>query len=165
MLLNITAKAAEEIRDYHELVQKRFGELAGTNASERLRALADAMGEPPVDTGTARYWVTLDREFDKPLHDVVPHAPKDKPTFMRFAAALGIGPKTSERFWAWAVIAQRSNRLRAGAAFHDAYKGILTDPHGAIGDNVEREADIRALRAAALEHIATVSDIKITREV
>lgn len=164
VLLNITAKAAEEIRDYHELVQERFGELAGTNISERLRTLADAMGAPPVDTGTARYWVTLDREFEKPLHDVVPHAPKDKPTFMRFTAALGIGPKMSERFWAWAVITQRSNRLKAGAAFHDAYKGILTDPHGAIGDNADREADIRALRAAALEHIATVSDIKITRE-
>jgi hypothetical protein len=163
-LLNITARAAEQIRDYHELVQERFGALAGNNISERLRALADAMGAPSIDTGTARYWVTLDQEFEKPLHDVVPHAPKDKPTFMRFTAALKIGPQTSERFWAWAVIAQRSNRLRAGAAFHDAYKGILTDPHGAIGDNAEREADIRALRAAALEHIATVSDIRVTRE-
>jgi hypothetical protein len=117
-----------------------------------------------VEPSTARYWITLDREFEKPLHDVAPHAPKDKSTFMRFTSALGIGPKTSERFWAWAVIAQRSNRLKAGAAFHEAYKGILTDPHGAIGDNADREADIRALRAAALEHIATVSGIKISRE-
>lgn len=159
-LLNISAAAADEIRDYHEQVAKRFAALPGDSVVGRLRALTAAMGDPPVGIDTARYWIDLEDEFRKPLHEVVPHAPHDHATFIRFTGALGIGPRVAERFWAWAVIAQRSNRVRAGAAFHDAYKGILTDPHAAVAANNERAADIRALRKVAEEYVATVEAIR-----
>lgn len=159
-LLNISAAAAEEIRDYHELVMERFAALPGDAVAGRLRSLTGAMGEPTVAIDTARYWVDLEDEFRKPLHEVVPHAPQDHATFIRFTGALGIGARLAEKFWAWAVIAQRSNRLRAGAAFHDAYKGILTDPHAALAANNERAADIRALRNVAEEYVTTVEAIR-----
>jgi hypothetical protein len=159
-LLNITAAAAEEIRDYHDLVRKRFAAFLGATPGERLRALCAKMGEPAVHAGTARYWIDLDGEADKPLHEVVPHAPQDRETFMRFTQALGISPELATRFWAWAVIAQRSSRLRAGAAFHDAYKGILTDEHSALAANRGRAAEILALRAAADEYVSAVASIK-----
>ena len=60
--------------------------------------------------------------------------------------------------WLWAVVAQRSHRMRAGNVFHDAFRGILTDPHAALASNRDRSADIRALRAMAEEHVATVAD-------
>ena len=94
------------------------------------------------------------------MHEVVPHAPQDRETFMRFTNALGIGVELASRFWAWAVIAQRSSRLRAGAAFHDAYKGILTDEHSALAVNRERAAEIRALRTAAGEYVSAITSIK-----
>jgi hypothetical protein len=159
-LLNITAAAAEEIRDYHDLVRRRFAEIEGANRSVRLRLVCEKMGAPPVNAGTASYWIDLDDEVDKPLHEVIAHAPRDPETFMRFTKALGIGSQLASRFWAWAVIAQRSSRLRAGAAFHEAYTGILTDQHSALAANKNRAAEIRALRAAADDYVSVVSSIE-----
>ncbi len=160
-LLNITAAAAEEIRDYHSTVIDRFSQLPGASDSERLSVLCDRMDDPDVSTTRAKYWIDLQGESEKPIYEVVPHAPRDKSTFLLFADALGIGQALAERFWAWAVIAQRSNRLRAGVAFHDAYKGILTDPHAVTAGNSERSADIRALRAAAEDFVSQVSARKV----
>jgi len=159
-LINIAAAAAEEIRDYHTLVLKRFAALPGANDATRLRELCQRMGEPAVRTATASYWIRLDEEQAKPLHEVVPHAPQDRDTFMRFTGALDISKPLASRFWAWAVLAQRSSKMRAGAAFHDAYKGILTDEHSALAANKDRAAEIRALRAAADEYVSTVAVTK-----
>ena len=46
-LLNITTAAAEEIRDYHDLVRKRFAALPGATPGERLRALCAKWGNLP----------------------------------------------------------------------------------------------------------------------
>jgi hypothetical protein len=157
-LLNITAAAAEEIRVYHELVQKRFAEIDAPNRLARLKLLCEKMGEPSVHPGTAAYWVHLDGEAAKPLYEVVAHAPRDRSLFMRFTNALGIGSQLAARFWAWAVITQRSSRVRAGAAFHDAYKGILTDQHSALAANKDRAAEIRGLYVAADENVSIVTN-------
>tara|TARA_R110002050_G_scaffold26802_5_gene70388 strand:- start:15529 stop:18279 length:2751 start_codon:yes stop_codon:yes gene_type:complete len=159
-LVNVRATAAAEIREYHLQVASRFGAIAGDTVNECLRVVVSLMGEPHVSIETARYWVDLDDELDKPLHDVVPHAPHDRETFMRFTGALGIGPKLAESFWLWAVVAQRSHRLRSGNIFHDAFRGILTDPHAALASNRDRSDDIRALRAMAEEHVATVAETR-----
>lgn len=159
-LVNVRATAAGEIREYHLQVASRFGAIAGDSVNERLRVVVSLMREPRVSIETARYWVDLDDELDKPLHDVVPHAPHDRETFMRFTGALGIGPKLAESFWLWAVVAQRSHRLRSGNIFHDAFRGILTDPHAALASNRNRSDDIRALRAMAEEHVATVAETR-----
>ena len=158
-IVNVRAKAAEEIREYHQQVEKRFAKVEGGTVAERLRNVVATMGAPMVSPDTARYWVDLDQELDKAAHDVVPHAPQDRETFLRFTAALGIGSNLAENFWLWAVVAQRSHRMRAGNLFHDAFRGILVDPHSANAENSGRSADIRALRTLAEQHVATVAEV------
>lgn len=156
-LLNISAVAAEEIRSYHDLVRDRFDALPGGPVSARLRVVSEKMGQPRVAPETIRYWVTLDDEADKALHDVVPHAPRDRETFLRFMAALDVSEGTARRFWAWAVIAQRSVRQRVGAVLYDAYRSILVDPHGADASQLDRLAGVKAVRSAAEQFVATVT--------
>ena len=126
----------------------------------KLRSIVAAMGDPPVAPETARYWVDLAEEIEKPLHDVVPHAPHEEDTFMRFTAALGIGARMARNFWRWAVVAQRSHRLRYGNIFHDAFRGILTDPHAVLASNRDRAKQIRMLRSMAEEHVAIVDRVR-----
>jgi hypothetical protein len=159
-LLNITAAAAEEIRDYHRLVATRFEAIPGPSIAAKLRTLADRMGEPTIPVERARYWVTLDDEAEKSLHDVVPHAPQDLPSFLQFMTALGVSTTTASRFWAWAVIAQRSVRMRVGLALYDAYRGILVDPHAAEAENFDRRADIKKVRSAADNFVAVVQAVR-----
>jgi hypothetical protein len=159
-LVNIRATAAEEIRDYHRLVIERFGQISDTSVSAKLRTLIGRMGQPEVSTDTARYWIDLADEVEKPSHEIVPHAPHDEETFMRFTTALGIGEKLARMFWRWAVVAQRSHRVRFGNAFHDAFRGILTDPHAALASNRDRSDEIRMLRAMAEEHVAVVDEVR-----
>ncbi|MEC5293242.1 hypothetical protein VSX64_20395 [Aurantimonas sp. C2-6-R+9] len=159
-IVNIRAKAAEEIREYHQQVEKRFARVEGGTIVERLRNVVAVMGAPKVSPDTARYWVDLADELEKASHDVVPHAPQDRETFLRFTAALGIGASLAENFWLWAVVAQRSHRMRAGNLFHDAFRGILVDPHSAIAENSGRSGDIRSLRGLAEEHVATVAEVR-----
>jgi hypothetical protein len=159
-LVNIRATAAEEIRDYHHLVVERFAAMPEPTVIAKLRSLVATMGQPAVAVETARYWIDLDREIDKPLHDVVPHAPHDEETFMRFTTALGISERMARAFWRWAVVAQRSHRVRYGNVFHDAFRGILTDPHAAIASNRDRTDEIRTLRAMAEEYVAIVDEVR-----
>lgn len=162
-LVNIRATAAEEIRDYHQLVAERFAAMPDPTTIGRLRSIVAAMGEPAVPPETARYWVDLADEMEKPLHDVVPHAPHDRDTFMRFTAALGISERMAGNFWRWAVVAQRSHRVRYGNVFHDAFRGILTDPHAALASNRDRADKIRMLRSMAEEHVAIVDKVRSYR--
>ncbi|MBJ2153542.1 Hint domain-containing protein [Tabrizicola fusiformis] len=159
-LVNIRATAAEEIRDYHQLVSDRFAAMPEPTTIGKLRSLVATMGEPAVAPETARYWIDLGEEIEKPLHDVVPHAPQDQDTFMRFTAALGISERMAGNFWRWAVVAQRSHRIRYGNVFHDAFRGILTDPHAAISSNRDRVDQIRMLRSMAEEHVAIVDKVR-----
>jgi hypothetical protein len=162
-LVNIQATASEEIRDYHELVAERFAEIPQPSAQAKLRTLVARMGDQSVTTERARYWVDLADELEKPLHDVVPHAPGDRETFMRFTEALGIGEGMASNFWRWAVVAQRSHRLKYGNVFHDAFRGILTDPHAAMASNRDRTDQIRLLRSMAEEHVAVVDNVRSFR--
>ena len=159
-LVNIRATAAEEIRDYHELVTERVAAMPGATTIGKLRSIVAAMGDPAVVPETARYWIDLADEIEKPLHDVVPHAPQDENTFMRFAAALGISERMAGNFWRWAVVAQRSHRVRYGNIFHDAFRGILTDPHAALASNRDRTDQIRMLRSMAEEYVAVVDKVR-----
>lgn len=162
-LVNIQATASEEIRDYHELVAERFAAIPEPSIQAKLRTLVARMGDQSVTTERARYWIDLADELEKPLHEVVPHAPNDRETFMRFTAALGIGDGVASNFWRWAVVAQRSHRLRYGNVFHDAFRGILTDPHAAMASNRDRTDQIRLLRSMAEEHVAVVDNVRSFR--
>ena len=160
-LVNVRAAAVGEIREYHLQVAARFDALPGGSVSEQLRHLVEKMGEPKVSPHSARYWITLDKELEKDLDEVVPHAPHDRETFLRFTGALGIGTKLAEDFWRWAIMAQRVYKMQAGNVFHDAFRGILTDPHSAVAENVERAEKIHALRAIAEDHVATVTGVSV----
>jgi hypothetical protein len=162
-LLNITARAAEEIRDYHELVLKRFEALPGKNTAERLAILVEKMAVPGVTTATANYWIDLKPQLEVPLHDVVPHAPRHFATFLPFMSALSVSEAIAKRYWTWAVIAQRTNRMRAANTFHDAYRSILVDSYAAQSDNPERARDVRQLRAAAENFVSVVQAKKELR--
>lgn len=156
-LLNLTARAAEEIRDYHQLVLDRFEKLPGTTTVERLARVVDAMGMSGITVQRASYWVDLREQLAAPLPEVVPHAPRDFHTFMAFMKALSVSESIAGRYWTWAVIAQRASRMRAAINFHEAYRSILVETYGAISDNPDRVSGVRRLRAAAEGFVSAVS--------
>lgn len=156
-ILNISVRAAEEIRIYHSLVLDKFSELEADGENARLALLVKKMGLPDVSIQRAKYWIELEDQIDAPLPDVVPHAPRDWPTFKVFMAALGVGERTAIRYWTWAVIAQRASRHRAALSFHEAYRGILVEGYSAQSDNPQHAEEIRKLRAAAENFVSVVS--------
>lgn len=155
-LLNIAVRAAEEIRDYHKLVLDKFEKLPGTLLQDRLQHLVDGMGIADVSTTTARYWVNLTDELTKPLEEVIPHAPRELPTYLAFMRVLGVSEAVAQRYWSWAVVAQRSLKVRAALRYHEAYRTILVSPYAAEADNPERARDIRRIRTAAEEFVGRV---------
>ena len=159
-LLNISVRAAEEIRDYHQEVLSRFAQIEGDSRNARLTTLIERMGVSGVSVERAQYWVKLEEQLEAPLEDVVPCAPQDEETFLAFAKTLGMTETAARQYWLWAVIAQRRSRLRAAMAFHDAYRGILVDVYAAQSENPERAADIRRLRSAAENHVGVVRSKK-----
>lgn len=155
-LLNITVRAAEEIRVYHELVLEKFAEQPGDSENEKLQFLVENMALSNVSVQRAKYWIDLEDQLDAPLHEVVPHAPRDWPTFQTFMKALGVGERTAIRYWTWAVIAQRASRHRAALSFHEAYRGILVEGYAAQSDNPQHVNEVRKLRAAAENFVGIV---------
>lgn len=153
--LDIAHAACEEMRSYHHLVRELYGRVPGGADRAKRAWLAEQMNRLGTGSGdevapdTVRYWVDLDEQLALPLEEVTPHAPQQRATFDRFMMALGVPNAIAERYWHWAVIHTRSNRLRAAHRLHDAYLGILVAPHAAEAENPKRVADIRALRAAA----------------
>lgn len=162
--LDIRATAAEEIRHYHELVQRRFGALTGLTKTARVEQLLAAMARPDVSFDRANRWVSLETEQYKPLDIVVPQAPRDHATFKAFMRALSVPDDLAAHYWWWAVIATRKGRIRAALQLHDAYVSILVDPLTADHVAPERRAEIRSLRRAAEGHVTTVID-KVIDEV
>lgn len=162
LLLSITANATEAIREYHEDVVRRFRKLPGFNDSDRLRTLIERIGDPDLDSQRVRYWVHVDKQLQAPLHEVVTQAPRDHGMFLKFTSALGIGEGLANRFWHLGVKAQRNNRMRAGMAFHDSYRNILTDPHAAaaFADSAKRASEIKRLQRLAEEHVSAVRSLR-----
>jgi hypothetical protein len=140
------------------MVLDRFARLEGASDHDRLVALVAGMSLPAVTVQRASYWINLREQLDVPLHEVVPHAPRERSTFMAFMAALGISESIAARFWTWAVIAQRTSRLRAAISFHDAYRTILIDTYAAQSSNPGRASDIRRLKTAAQDYVAVVQE-------
>lgn len=162
-ILNITVRAAEEIRDYHATVTERFARIPGATHAERLDAVVTAMNMPGVTIQRASYWVDLKEQFDAALHEVVPHAPRDRATFLSFMKVLGVSEAVAQKYWTWAIIAQRASRLRAAMNFHEAYRTILVDNYAAQSANPERAREIRRLKAAAEDFVSVVRTKSIER--
>jgi hypothetical protein len=161
--LDISHVASEEMRAYHHLVYSLYDKVPGNSdrsKREHLAALINQLRKQPQDLEvspeTIRYWVDLDEQLSLPLEEVTPHAPQQWPTFERFMTALGVSNTLAERYWNWAVIHTRSNRLRAAHRLHEAYLGILISPHAAEAENPKRVEDIRALRSAAEAFVSRI---------
>lgn len=161
--LDISHVASEEMRAYHQLVHSLYARVPGNtdrSKREQLAAIVNQLrqqpNDPEVSQETIRYWVDLEEQLSLPLEEVTPHAPQQRPTFDRFMTALGVSSALAERYWNWAVIHTRSNRLRAAHRLHEAYLGILISPHAAEAENPKRVADIRALRSAAEGFVARI---------
>lgn len=162
-MLNITVRAAEEIRDYHELVLERFEALPGATQAARLAHLVATMALPEVSVQRAHYWIDLDSQRQVDLHEIIPHAPRDRATFLAFMKALSVSDAKSHHYWTWAVIAQRSSRLRAAISFHDAYRTLLVDNYAAQSSNPARASEIRRLKAAAEDFVSQVVEKETVR--
>jgi hypothetical protein len=153
--LDITHAACEEMRNYHFLVRELYSKIPGDSDRSKRRHVAQLMNQLASDDRgqvtpeNVGYWVDLESQFALPLEEVTPHAPRHWETFERFMTALGLPRVVAERYWHWAVIHTRSNRLSAALRLHDAYMGILIAPHAAEAENPKRLTDIRALRTAA----------------
>lgn len=162
VLLSVPANATEAIREYHVDVVSRFQKISGFNDTDKLRTLVERIGVPDLELQRVRYWVHLDKQLQAPLHEVVTQAPRDHDTFIKFTNALGIGANLANRFWHLGVKAQRNNRMRAGMAFHDAYRNILTDPHAAaaFAGDAKRASEIKRLQHLAEEHVLAVRSIR-----
>lgn len=162
LLLSITANATEAIREYHEDVVRRFRKISGLSDYDKMRTLIEKIGEPDLDLQRVRYWVHLEKQLQVPLHEVVTQAPQHHAMFLKFTSALGIGDGLANRFWHLGVKAQRNSRMRAGMAFHDSYRNILTDPHAAaaFADNTKRASEIKRLQRLAEEHVSSVRSLR-----
>jgi hypothetical protein len=159
--LDIAHAACEEMRAYHHLVLGLYKSVPGNSDRAKREYLAACMNElrrddDPVAQESLRYWLDLEDQLSLPLEEVTPHAPQRWSTFERFMTTLGVSRPVAERYWNWAVIHTRSNRLRAAHRLHEAYLGILIAPHAGEAENPERIADIRALRAAAESFVARI---------
>lgn len=161
--LDISHVASEEMRAYHHLVHGLYAKVPGNTDRTKREHLATLINnlrkhpsDPEVSPDNIRYWTDLEEQLAMALEEVVPHAPQQWSTFERFMTALGVSASLAERYWNWAVIHTRSNRLQAAHRLHNAYLGILISPHAAEADNPKRIADIRALRAAAESFVARI---------
>ncbi|MGG7539773.1 hypothetical protein [Rhizobium sp. 12,4] len=162
LLLSITANAHEAIREYHEDVVRRFRKLPGLSDSDKMRTLIEKIGDADLEMQRVRYWVHLDKQLRAPLHEVVTQAPQHHAMFLKFTSALGIGEGLANRFWHLGVKAQRNSRMRAGMAFHDSYRNILTDPHAAaaFADTPQRASEIKRLQRLAEEHVSPIRSLR-----
>ncbi|MBO9654446.1 MAG: hypothetical protein J7562_08975 [Agrobacterium tumefaciens] len=162
LLLSVPANAASTIRTYHEMVIDKFSSLDEHSDSDRLRTLVSRIDDPQVDVNRVRYWTHIGDQLDIPMEKVVSHAPQNFQTFLKFTNALGIGENLARRFWQWGVVAQRNSKVKAGMAFHDAYRNILTDPHAAsaFARDEKQRAAIKRLRLLADEHVSPVQSIR-----
>jgi hypothetical protein len=78
------------------------------------------------------------------------------PEFLKFMTAIGRGERAAQSDWTWAVVATRSRRVSAALQFHEAYLGILVDPHATLAENPRIADGLRSLRRLAEDFVGRV---------
>jgi hypothetical protein len=76
--------------------------------------------------------------------------------FLQFMTAIGRGERAARIDWIWAVVATRSRRVSAALQFHEAYLGILVDPHAMAAENPRLADGMRSLRLLAEDFVGRV---------
>ena len=160
--LSLTANASEVLPLYHRSVAEAATNLPGGDMTSKARDLRARMleSQPASDlpeVQAIRQWIDVEAYVDSPLHEIRPHAPRDRKHYLCFMEALGIGEELAQQYWDWGIIWTRSIRIRSGFMFHQVFMGMLIDPHGTASRLPEsRRHDVWRIYETAEEHVVTV---------
>lgn len=154
-LLDIRATAATGLRSYHETIRDALPPIAGTTRRDKAATIAQRMGEPNL-VDRIYDWINVEKYLQEDMRLVRPHAPQTFALFLQFMAALGRGERAARIDWIWAVVATRSRRVSAALQFHEAYLGILVDPHAMAVENPTLAYGMRSLRRLAEDYVGRV---------
>lgn len=154
-LLDIRATAAAGLRSYHETVRDALPSMPGKTRRNKAVEIAKRMGEPGL-VDRVYNWINVDKYLQEDLRLVRPNAPQRLPEFLKFMAAIGRGERAAQIDWTWAVVATRSRRVSAALQFHEAYLGILVDPHATLAENPRIADGLRSLRRLAEDFVGRV---------
>lgn len=154
-LLDIRATAATGLRSYHETVRGALPLIPGATRKDKAIEIANRMGEPDL-VDRVYDWINVERYLQEDMRLVRPHAPQTFPMFLQFMTAIGRGERAARIDWIWAVVATRSRRVSAALQFHEAYLGILVDPHAMAAENPRLADGMRSLRLLAEDFVGRV---------
>lgn len=154
-VLDIRATAAAGLRSYHETVRDALPSIPGKTRRDKAVEIAKRMGEPGL-VDRAYNWINVDKYLQEDLRLVRPNAPQRLPEFLKFMIAIGRGERAAQIDWTWAVVATRSRRVSAALQFHEAYLGILVDPHATLAENPRIADGLRSLRRLAEDFVGRV---------
>ncbi|MBL6650545.1 MAG: hypothetical protein ISP49_03065 [Reyranella sp.] len=154
-LLDIRATAAAGLRSYHETVRDALPSVPGKTRRDKAVEIAKRMGEPGL-VDRVYNWINVDKYLQEDLRLVRPNAPQRLPEFLKFMTAIGRGERAAQIDWTWAVVATRSRRVSAALQFHEAYLGILVDPHARLAENPRIADGLRSLRRLAEDFVGRV---------
>jgi hypothetical protein len=154
-LLDIRATAAAGLRSYHEAVRDLLPAIPGHTRRDKAVEIAERMGNLGL-VDRVYDWINVDKYLQEDMRLVRPHAPQRWSEFQKFMTATGRGERAARLDWTWAVVATRSRRVSAALQFHEAYLGILVDPHATLAENPRIADGLRSLRRLAEDFVGRV---------
>ncbi len=154
-LLDIRATAAAGLRSYHEAVRDALSLIPGKTRWDKAIEIAKRMEDPSL-IDRVYSWINVEKYLQEDLRLVRPNAPQRWPVFVKFMAAVGRSERAARIDWTWAVVATRSRRVSAALQFHEAYLGILVDPHATLAENPRIADGLRSLRRLAEDFVGRV---------
>lgn len=158
-LLDIRATAATGLRSYHETVRDALPSIPGKTRRDKAVEIATRMEDPSL-VDRVYNWINVEKYLQEDLRLVRPNAPQRWPEFVKFMAAIGRGERAARIDWTWAVVATRSRRVSAALQFHEAYLGILVDPHATLAENPRIADGLRSLRRLAEDFVGRVEKVE-----
>lgn len=161
-VLDIRATAAEGLRHYHETVRDALPAIAGSTRRDKAVEIAKRMGDPAL-VDRVYNWINVDKYLQEDVRLVRPNAPQRLAEFLKFMNAIGRGERAAHLDWTWAVVATRSRRVSAALQFHEAYLGILVDPHSTIAENPRIAEGLQSLRRLAEDFVGRVDTKTVTK--
>lgn len=161
-LMDIRATAAAGLRNYHETVRDALPSLPGKTRRDKAVEIAERMGDLGL-VDRVYNWINVDKYLQEDLRLVRPNAPQRWPEFLKFMAAIGRGERAARIDWTWAVVATRSRRVSAALQFHEAYLGILVNPHVTLAENPRIADGLRSLRRLAEDFVGRVEKKSIIK--
>ena len=166
--LNITANASDVLLLYHQAVMKAARTLPGYDTTAKVSALREQMLalDPGLDLPgpqAIRHWIDVGPLLNAPRDEVRPQAPRDRRHFLCFMKVLGISEQVARHYWDFGIFWTRSIRIRSGLNFHQAFMGVLIDPHGTASQfrDEARRQEVWRIYEMAEQHVITVTSNEV----